>query len=142
MYYLNKATDAQSGSGHPFTDRLEYLFCVRKASKDIIAGIPRVPIGVLPTGQFHAIDFSDFLSASLRVSNGDGTLGAATALPQAAFLFDEFEKDGNANWVSWSTNPNYTLAGATAGRYIIELNLFADVEKTFYSEEFIMSDCC
>lgn len=142
MYYLNKGTAVQSGSGHPWVDRLEYLFCVRKSSKDITLGIPKVPIGYLPTGQFHVLDFSDFLSANLRVSNGDGTLGASTPIPQVAFLFDEFEKDGNINWVSWSTDSSYVLAGATAGRYVIELNLLSDVEGTFYSEEFFMSNCC
>lgn len=143
MYYLNKGTKQAGGTGHPFTDRLEYLFCVRKDIKQIDLGLPRLPLEVLPSGQFHIKDFDDFLSADLAVSNGDGTFGASTSLPLAAFKVDSFTKDGDPNWYAWSTDSSYLVTGATSGRYVIRMNLFnGSSEKTIYSEEFIMSNCC
>lgn len=142
MYYINKGTNSQSGSGHPFTDVVNFLFCVR-SGQEVGGGLPKLPVGTLPAAQIHVQDYGTLISAELLVSNGDGTFGTSLTIPALALEVTAISKNGVSNWYSWSILDSYVLAGMTTGRYIIKLVLSDGVvEKEYYSEEFLTTICC
>lgn len=144
MWYINKNTATQSGGGLPVTTRTDYLFTVRSEKKYITSrGFWRVPSGKLPTFQIF-VKQDSFIGANLLVTNGGGNFTASIPIPAAAFTVDAIEKNGVNYWV-WSTSDAYTLAAAVEGRYLISLTLVdssTSVQAGYFTEEFIISDCC
>lgn len=141
MWYINKGTDIQGGNGLPVTKYIAYLSTVRNKKFQDINGLWRVPVGTLPTFQI-IVPEDTFVGALLVETTGEGVFTASTAIPLSAFKSTNITKDGNAYTV-WETDPAYVHAGAVEGRFLIDLTLsLSAVEQHYYSEEFVMVDCC
>ena len=144
MFYINRNTATLSGGGLPITTETNYLFTVRSENKYITSrGFWRVPSGKLPTFQIF-VQEDTLLSASLFITNGGANFTGVINIPAAAFTVNAIEKNGVNFWV-WETSDAYTLAAAVEGRYLINLvlqNSVTSKQSTYYSEEFIISDCC
>lgn len=142
MWYINKSTETNSGSGLPVTKHVEYLNTVRnKGAFSGGLGLWRVPIGTLPTFQI-IVPEDTFVGALLVETTGEGVFTGSTVIPVTPFVNTNITKNGDPFTV-WQIDPTYVLAGATEGRYLIDLTLsLSAVDQHYYSEEFIMSDCC
>tara|TARA_Y100000114_G_scaffold153341_1_gene173141 strand:- start:476 stop:910 length:435 start_codon:yes stop_codon:yes gene_type:complete len=144
MWYINKNTATHSGGGLPVTTKTDYLFTVRSENKYITSrGFWRVPSGKLPTFQIF-VQEDTLISSNLFITNGGANFTGVINIPAAAFTVNPIEKNGVNFWV-WSTNDSYTLSSAVEGRYLINFvlqNSTTSKQSTYYTEEFIISDCC
>lgn len=100
-----------------------------------------VPTGLLPSFQIHVPE-DTFVNALLANVSLDGTILGSTALPIGAFNSTAITKNG-ANLTAWEYEPTYTHAGAVDGLYFIDLTVsLLAVDQHYYSEVFVMQDCC
>jgi len=142
MFYENKGTETNSGSGHLVTKNIDYLFSSRKDTKNITAGLQRLPIGKIPPFQIHVPE-DKFEDAFLFLTTGGGTPISFSNISSTAFTSTPIVKNG-VDLVSWSFNGDtYTHPLAVEGRFYVYLILSKDAaEQGYYVEEFIMSNCC
>ena len=142
MFYVNKGTETNSGSGYPVTTRPEFLFSSRKNTKNIVLGLQNTPVGKIPPFQIH-VPQGTFEDCFLFLTSGNGVAISFTPIPVTAFTATPINK-GGVDLVAWSFNgDDYVHPSAVEGRFLVYFILSKDTaEQNYYSEEFIMSNCC
>lgn len=151
LHIINRATRSNKGGGLPFYDNIDFIFSARNPDFNSDNGIWTIPFrDKVPTFQI-VTDEDTLVSVKFR-----GTFGANNFVPPAlpssvyqsaaltaAILSEPVTIDGQNKTFWYALDSTVLTPLVKIGKYIIELTLTDGItEKTYYSEEFTVQECC
>ena len=143
---INRATNNKGGTGLPFYENIEYIFSNRNNAFDNINGLWITPANLIPTFQIETepeeIGFIEYRETSGQ-NEFTGTIYTTDLLN--GIKVKSITKNGQAK-LRISSDYSYSLPTPPANsRWIIVLtvvNTDSGFEKSYFSEEFLTTDCC
>jgi hypothetical protein len=143
---INRATNNKGGTGLPFYENIEYIFSNRNNAFDNINGLWRTPANLIPTFQIET-EPEEIGSIEYRETSGQneftGTIYTTDLLN--GIKVKSITKNGQSK-LRISSDYSYSLPTPPANsRWIIVLtvvNTDSGFEKSYFSEEFLTTDCC
>ena len=143
---INRATNSKGGTGLPFYENIEYIFSNRNNSFDNINGLWRTPANKIPTFQIE-IDPEEISVIEYRETSGQNNFTGVTYTTDLlnGIKVKSITKNGQPK-LRISSDYSYSLPSPPVNsRWIIVItviNTNIGFEKSFYSEEFLTTDCC
>lgn len=142
LFAINKMTKSNKGAGLPFYRRLDYLFTnVNKGFNDD-AGLWRTPADKPPMFQLWVNELETTVQSIIyKQLNTAFTFSPPSLLSNVSTLL-RASSDGTLYCVHHTTDVSLGFY-CPAGRWYIEFTTFdgSDIHK-YYSEEFVVTDCC
>lgn len=150
IHILNRANRSFKGGGLPFYDNIDYIFSAYNECFNSDNGLWTVPNDKVPTfqliipeGIFISIRFRQTFGGNNFVPPSNPDWFYSNAVLDAAITVTGAQIDGQQLYV-WETSDSTTLAPLVPfGKWIVELVVNDGISnKTYYSEEFAVKDCC
>lgn len=140
---INRAVSGRFGTGLPFYNRLEYIFSARNKGFNSSNGLWRVPNNKIPTFQFSS-KYATLQSIEyLETRGGNDFTGVTFSVGLAAGIKQRAYKEDGTQLNAYFSDYSYILpTPAPNSRWVLKIVTFDGLTETFYSEEFITSNCC
>lgn len=143
---INGAKKSKGGTGLPFYENIEYIFSNRNNAFDNINGLWRTPANKIPTFQIEtnpdSIVFVEYRETTGQ-NNFTGNIYNVGLL--AGLKVKNITKNGLPK-LRISSDYSYNLPSPPANsRWIMVITIndtVETIEKSYFSEEFLTTDCC